>query len=332
MSTLYTTNDLFGFSGTTLEQGVRKFASGVLSPAIWEGYRKAGNPMCIAASETGEPALMRACEFVRAGGQLMIDSGAFIYRNNPDATPWAHIVSVYRAITQAATVPVTLILPDAVGDQEKTLAVLREWGNAIQEAVSSPHELLMPVQMGDKPPATFIKEALLCLGRPMDGLALPSNAAAFPPSLIPALAGTPSSIPRRVHFLGISRNSKGLQERLFRLQAIWPEADVSCDACEHRALVGSDMPVTIARQSALNDLRDETLDRWDDTEDDELNDKVIATLRARFPNADEDDLEALTCSPWGAMAQTASFHDQQLKQIGPKATTESIYRYATGNL
>lgn len=325
-------DDLFGFAPAELEFNVTKYASGVLSPAIWEGYRKAGNPMCIAASETGEAALARACDFVRAGGQLLVDSGAFIYRENPDATPWRRIVSVYQAIAQAATVPVAFILPDVVGNQEKTLAALREWGNAIQSVVSSPHELLMPVQLGDKTPGNFVREALLCLERPMDGLALPSNAAAFPPTMIPMLADMPDCVPHRLHFLGISRNSHGLQERLFRLQAIWPDASVSCDACEHRALVGANAPITKARADALTHFWDHTLESWDDTEDDDTTDLAREALRERFPDLDDDDLDALMCSGWGTITQTAARHRQHEKHNGPKATTESIYRYATGTL
>ncbi len=325
-------DDLFGFAPAELETSVTKYASGVLSPAIWKGYLKAGNPMCIAASETGEATLARACEFVRSGGQLLVDSGAFIYRDNPDATPWHRIASIYQRIAQAATVPVTFILPDVVGNQEKTLAALREWGNAIQRAVPAPHTLLMPVQLGDRTPGNFVREALLCLERPMDGLALPSNAAAFPPEMIPMLADIPAYVPHRLHFLGISRNSHGLQERLFRLQEIWPDASVSCDACEHRALVGANAPITQARADALRRFWDETLDNWDETEDDDTTDLVREVLRERFPHLDDDDLNALMCSDWGTITEISVHHQKHEKQNGPRATTESIYRYATNTL
>ncbi|EAZ97032.1 hypothetical protein, partial [Marinobacter sp. ELB17] len=230
--------DLFGFSKSALGAGVQKFASGVLAPAIWEGYRRAGNPMCIAASETNPASLTRACEFVRAGGELMVDSGAFIWRSAPERTPWAKIVEVYRAISEAATVPVVFILPDVVGSQDKTLDALGTWGNAILSVIDRKHQALMPVQTGDMTPEVFVTKALALLKRPMDGLALPSNAAAFPPELIKHLARVPASVPHRLHFLGISRNSRGLQSRLIHLNSVWPDAVVSCDACEHRALVG----------------------------------------------------------------------------------------------
>lgn len=324
--------DLFGFDGRTLEQRVRKFASGVLSPAIWEGYRKAGKPMCIAASETGDAALERACEFVRNGGELLVDSGAFMFRQRPDETPWEAIIYVYRRIARAATGTVTFILPDVVGSQEKTLYVLQTWGDAVMDAIKPHHHALLPVQTGAMSPGAFVKAALLCLTERMDGLALPSNAAAFPSDLIPALAEVPEIVPRRVHFLGISRNSKGLQERLVRLETVWPKAEVSCDACEHRALVGQGKPVTEARRAALADYWDDRLEHWDDTEDDGTDERALEALKARFPDADSDDLEAMLCSQWGALAALAQQHDTHARMDGPKATTQSIYRYATGQL
>jgi len=175
-----------------------------------------------------------------------------------------------------------------------------------------------------------VKAAMLCTTERMDGLALPSNAAAFPPALIPALTEVPTIIPRRVHFLGISRNARGLQERLLRLETVWPDAQVSCDACEHRALVGQGKPITEARRSALADYWDGRMKDWDETEDTEETDSLAReALKARFPDADEYDLDALPCSQWGALTTLAQTYDSHNRINGPRATTESIYRYAT---
>lgn len=324
--------DLFGFAGETLETGVKKFASGVLAPAIWEGYRRAGNPMCIAASETNAGALERACAFVRDGGELLVDSGAFVYRDDPEGMPWERVIEIYGAIANAATGKVTFILPDEVGSQQRTLAALRTWGNKVLAAIGPRHEALLPVQRGSKTPASFIKEALLCLDAPVGGLALPSNAAAFPAEDVKLLSDVPAIVPHRLHFLGISRNSHALQDRLFRLKEIWPDAEVSCDACEHRALVGRNKPITMARADALNTMWESELDEWDDTEDEAMDEQALAALRAQHPGFDDEQLEALMCSQVGSWSQLQAKHQSHAKVKGPSATTESIYAYATGAL
>jgi hypothetical protein len=324
--------DLFGFSSNDLEIGVQKFASGVLAPAIWEGYRKAGTPMCISASEANNAAVERACRFVQAGGQLLLDSGAFVYRDNPDNMPWERILAVYETVTQAASARVTVTLPDVVGSQEGTLAALRLWGNKVMAAIGSDHEALLPVQSGPKSPAAFVREAVMCLERSIGGLALPSNAAAFPAENIRQLADMPAEVPHRLHFLGISRNSRRLQDRVFRLKAVWPDAQISCDAVEHRSLIGVNRPITASRAAALASMWDEELNVWDDTEDQEADTLVLASMRTRFPYLDEDQLSAMLCTQLGGWTELQSKHERHAKEKGPAATTESIYAYASGAL
>ncbi len=318
--------DLFDFNGPALEASVQRFASGVLAPAIWEGYARANVPMCIAASEVSEVALERAREYARAGGRLMIDSGAYVFRDNPEAMPWPWVVHIYEEICKVATSKVTLILPDVVGCQDGTLEVLRIWGNKVLEVTGGDREVLLPVQRGHRSPGAFVREALLLLAGPIDGLAIPSAAAAFPVEHIKQLADIPAMVPRRVHFLGISRNSKGLQSRQLRLLDIWPGAEVSCDACEHRAKVGKNKSITLARQQALTNLWDDELDGWDETED--TDDAVREALSADFPEADEEDIDAMLCSGMGQIHEVRLHRQHHDRVAGPRATTESIYSYA----
>lgn len=321
-------NDLFGFSGQTLEDRVKRYASGVLSPAIWAGYERAGRAMCIAASEAGQNAIDRAIAYVEAGGELFVDSGAFVYRDRPEAMPWDSIIRIYREIASAASNPVTFVLPDVVGSQEATLDVLQHWGAAVLEAIGPKHIALLPVQRGEARPSQFIKQALLCLPGPIGGLAIPSNAAAFPPEMLSDLAFVPTSVPRRVHFLGISRRSKALQERLFRLEEVWPGAETSCDACEHRAMVGKGNAITDTRAAVLSGMWEQELDEWDDTEEDP--EETMAVLRARFPGLDNEALEQLMMSQAGSFAELQVAHTRHSRTAGPRATEESIYQFATG--
>jgi len=322
--------DLFGFSGQALEAQVKRYASGVLAPAIWAGYERAGRAMCIAASEANANAVERAVSFVRSGGDLMVDSGAFIWRDEPHRTPWTTIIDIYTRIADQAERPVVFVLPDVVGSQDDTLDVLRLWGNAVLAAIGPRHIALLPVQRGSRAPSTFIKQALLTLSGPIGGLAIPSHAAAFSPEMLKDLAHVPTVVPRRVHFLGISRRSKALQDRLLRLADAWPQADISCDACEHRAQVGAGNPITEARSSALRGMWDDDIEDWDDTEEDPEDAK--SALRAAYAGMDEESIENMMLSQAGGWVDLNLAQKRYAKTAGPKATTESIYQFATGQL
>lgn len=317
--------DLFGFSAGTLDTGVRHYASGVLSPSIFEGYRRAGAPVCIAASEMGKPALERALAYADAGGEILVDSGAFIWKDQPNQMPWLRVISHYKALAAVATGPLTFILPDQVGSQAGSLKALAKYGPAIQEAIGD-HPALLPLQVGPHSPGEYVRLASELLSRPVDGLAVPSHAAAFPPQQLRQLAGLPESIPRRIHFLGISRNSRGLRERILYLQEAWQDCEVSCDACLHRAHVGEGRFITESRRSSLDGYWDQELEGWDDTEVDP--EASLEMARQRFPDLNDEDLEALLLSPWGSHIDTHIRHQQNLKDNGPRATADSIYQFA----
>lgn len=321
--------DLFGFGAEELTQGVTRYTSGVLSPAIWTGFRQANSPMCVAASEMGSGAVERACSYVRAGGLLLVDSGAFVYRNKPEAMPWAKVLDIYREIAGAANVLVTFMLPDSVGSQTDSLDALAAWGPALQEAIGH-HTGLLPVQVGDMVSSEYVSAALAVLDRPIGGLAIPSNAAAFPLENLSELADVPACVPRRVHFLGISRNSHGLQSRIFRLREFWPAVEISSDACTHRSQVGRGRPITVARAAALEIAMDAALDAWDETE--ETTEDIEAALREQFPDADDEAISNMLCSQWGSAIGLQQMQSRTTKVIGPQATTASIYAFATQGL
>lgn len=319
-------SDLFGFTGDSLEEGLTRFASGVMAPAIWEGYRRAGVPLCIAATDVSAPALARACDYVAQGGSLLVDSGAFVFRGRAHAMPWDRVLRVYHKIAAAATQYVHFMLPDVVGSQNASLNALSRWGDAIRAAIGDHHYALLPLQTGALSPSRFAAEAMAKYQGRIDGVAIPSNAAAFPTKDLNQLNSLPVAIPHRVHFLGISRNSQGLRERLFRLNEVWPDAVVSCDACEHRSAVGQGKPITEMRKTILAERWETRLEDWDETE--EPTDAGIERLRQQFPDMDPEDLDALWCSQLGHWHSLQALEKRHQQIAGPEATTEAIYHFA----
>lgn len=318
--------DLFGFQRPTLTDNVRRYFSGVAAPAIWMGYEDAGVPMCLVVAKLPAQGTARAKTFVAKGGTLLLDSGAFLSRAKPAELDWPAILSTYQDIADAG--PVTLVLPDVVGDQQATLELLAQHRSVLQTLFDHPNvTALLPLQGGAMPLDTFHAEALSKLGFMPDGVALPSHAAALPPSSLKDLVRIEHQ-PRRVHLLGVSRNAAKLGDRLLRILEVWPDADISADACEHRAQVGQNKPITVRREAALNALLDDAKASHDDTEDDEASDAALETMSKLFPDLDEEELSDLMCSGWGAQACTEQRAAMNEKAFGPTATRTSIREFA----
>lgn len=321
------TPDLFGYEGDeALLSRVRRFVSGVAAPAIWSGYEAAGVPMCLVAAGLPPAAVARAQRFRRAGGLLLADSGAFEFRDHPEDLNWLAIMATYEQLAQGTGSRLSVILPDVVGDQVASIALARTYGRALAPLRAAGHELLVPMQRGSLSLAAYFACYVDALGFVPGGFAIPSNAAAMPVDQLAGLRDIEGA-PHRVHFLGISRRSKPLVFRVAALRDFWPDCDISADACEHRAHVGEDRPITRMRRESLQrrvaagiEATDDTEHAaWDDAED---------HLRALFPNADNETLQDLVCSGWGVQAFTEQLHQRLRVECGPAATADSIEAFA----
>lgn len=319
--------DLFGFQPPALTAPVRRYFSGVAAPAIWAGYADAGVPMCLVVAKLPAEGITRARAFVASGGDLLLDSGAFIHRERPSALDWPAILATYRDIAEAG--PVTVVLPDVVGDQDGTLQLLVDQALTLRALAAHPNvTTLLPLQGGTRALSTLHAQAVQRLGFLPDGIALPSHAAALPPASLRDLAAIPHQ-PRRLHFLGVSRNATKLGDRLLRLAEVWPDARVSADACEHRAQVGQGQPITQRRAAVLTELLDDARSTFDDTEDDDATDHALAALAAQFPDLGKDELSDLLCSSWGLHLCHNYRQQKHAKALGPVATRASIREFAT---
>lgn len=320
--------DFFGDLAAIEADSVRRYFSGVLSPAIWEGHRRAAAPVCVAASECGGPALERICAYAASGGDILLDSGAFVYRDSPEKMPWTKVMTVYRRVLDAATRPLTVIAPDVVGDQQATLEVLRTHGATVAALCAGKHRILLPVQRGPISVPLFVKAALQALDTIPDGLAIPCKASAFPASELAALKRVDPRIPRRLHFLGISQRVKELAERVRIVRAFWLHAEISCDAVEFRAQVGQNKPITRFRREALDKRIQTAHEGWDETEDFDVHDATLNVLAKEFPDLDEADLIDVACSGYGVALDLRHFHERTEKEQGPAATADSIAWFA----
>lgn len=321
--------DMFSFDAAQEAARVRRYFSGVLSPAIWQGYIEARVPVCVAATDMGPAALERVVAHAAAGGELLIDNGAYRYRAQPENMPWNWVIRCYEEILAASTMPQTVILPDVVGDQTGTLAVLGEHGHAVLALCQGMHTALLPVQRGPRSLPAFLAAAREVLGRWPDGIAVPSAAAALDPRELGRLGEVDAGLPRRVHVLGVSRHTQRLMERLVHLREAWPDAEVSRDACEHRAQVGQGRQITEARKAHLVSLVDDEVTTWDETEESRVDlDGWARTMLGEVADDHPEMVDDLVCSDWGRMLELQAAHKDFGQRCGPRATTRSIREFA----
>lgn len=320
--------DLFGPSPLDQMDRVLEFFSGVASPAIWSGYESARAPMCLVVGDLSKTGVVRARRYAAAGGVLLLDSGAFIYRETPERVDWPSVLGRYAQIADCARGgEVLLVLPDVVGNQEGTLSLAARYQHEIASLRASGAKLLLPMQRGALSFEAFYAAYCDAAGISPDGLALPSNAAALSEEDLAEILRL-RSVPRRLHFLGVSKTAARLAPRVLRVFDAWPDAAVSCDACVHRAYVGAARPITRHRREALRELVEEERAVFDETEDHEGSEATRAAFADAFPNADEAELDDLVCSGWGVVQHEQIIGQKLSRAMGPAATAASIKGFA----
>ncbi|MBE1299784.1 MAG: hypothetical protein GJ680_07745 [Alteromonadaceae bacterium] len=212
------------------------------SPNDFKGYSDARVPICIALWRSSETVRSLAKEHVKAGNFLMLDHGEyerFRYNIKHPNAPHADYIEFddifdhYEDIVSVAKQPslVSLVLPDKIGDQQGSLALLRQYKDRIATLQGTGAELILPLQKGMQSLETHYHQCLDVLPAGKIGVALPSNAEALSEHDI--LRFCKQILPNRIHFLG----SKPTQV-LYKVQHICNTAIVTCDATRHRAHIG----------------------------------------------------------------------------------------------
>lgn len=153
------------------------------------------------------------------------------------ANEWRRRLALYRELAVSLGDQLTCVAPDAVGDQDETLARLLEHRDAVRELVTLGARVIVPVQKGAMSQVAFWAaccELLNCAVTP----ALPMKKAATTPA--EALAFLRDVQPADVHLLGFGLKNRAARPFFTMAAQLAPATTFTLDANLITASVGRD--------------------------------------------------------------------------------------------
>lgn len=232
--------------------GVTVYRSGMSSRSDFTGYANASVPIGVQIGDLSEPMAGLLAEYNAKGGLLFIDSGAFGAFRKGRAINFQRVLAAYRALI--AQLPrksgVALVMPDVIGDQAATLALLRQYADEIVAFIAEGCDVIVPIQKGGLSLAEAYAAIIGILGTDQFRVALPSNKVAV--TTEEAIEFAAQVMPRGIHLLGIAKQ-KRFAALVAGLRRAAPAARLSSDANFLRAMVGRNRPLSRAIEERLLD-------------------------------------------------------------------------------
>jgi hypothetical protein len=215
------------------------FRSGMSRRNDFEGAVSAGAPVGVVAGELGLMQVMFGIpKAVLKGVPVFVDSGAFTAFRKGGEPDFPAIMRDYRAMLDSVhdldgdPSGLFLVSPDAVGDQNKTLALLRQWRPELVDLITRGASLIVPIQCGAMPVVAMLAEAIAILGTDKFIAGIPSNEAAMTVEQAATLRH------QAFHILGRVQKNDQQVARIAALTAANPCADITADANWMRSRIG----------------------------------------------------------------------------------------------
>jgi len=228
------------------------FASGTNNPGEIRGFDAIGHAIgTVAHNVRGrvEQALLATTV------PVFVDSGAFsevkfpvgaagrvcgppvVVKEITDAV-WLQRIAAYRRLGAAMGSRLSVVAPDLVGSQERTLDRQRRYSFAMRGVFATGAEVLVPLQRGA---LSLVEMELACadaLGVELDSfvVAIPFKKSAT--SLESLEAYLTARQPRRVHVLGMGPGNRQAAQVFALFARLAPETVLTFDSCLIRANVG----------------------------------------------------------------------------------------------
>jgi uncharacterized protein DUF6884 len=265
------------------ELGVTYFVSGANSPGDILGFAATGHDVGSTVSEfvkapRGErPTTLDALGELAATDTLVfLDSGAFGEVDDQLRTvkhisteEWNKRLAIYEAVARLLGDRLYVVVPDRIGDQDKTLERQARHREQLQRIHALGANLLVPLPRGELSPHHQLEASSIVLDLPVTDLipALPTVKAAM--TLDEAVDFVAEAEPARVHLLGMSPLGNQFDEYVAALRSVDPELGIYCDAARMKAISGyydleHDRPRPVTAQvPRVREELEETI--WSDT-------------------------------------------------------------------
>lgn len=229
-SPLFTNEQLTG-ANKSVPQLALAFRSGMSRSKDFWAAADAGVPVGVVAGELGfAMRLIGIPRFLRDGGHLFIDSGAFAELRTGIAPDFENVLSLYESICEAAEgcsfslSQLYVVAPDKVGDQLATLERLRSYATRLRAMMDAGCMVIVPIQRGAMPAAAMLDQVAAILGSRRFVAGIPSNKEAL------SIEECATLKHRRFHILGRVQLNHDQAARMDALATLNPTAAITADA------------------------------------------------------------------------------------------------------
>lgn len=211
---------------------VAEFSSGASRTSDIEAHTAAGLDIGVVAGEVSAAGLIKLAVHAQAGNKVYMDSGAFTAFTRGKPINWAKVFSKYEKLVnltgKAAAGNLYLMAPDMIGNQEKTLDLVREFSDRTKILMIEGANVFVAIQKGNDVPSLTIKRLQSILGKAIIP-AVPSNKKAFSGSDLQDLLTEVDTFPG-IHFLGMSKRNKKYPEFMKQIRRLAPRLPITVDA------------------------------------------------------------------------------------------------------
>lgn len=205
------------------------FRSGMSHKSDLRGAMNAGVPVGVVAGElTTAQKFLALPGFLRQGGKVFIDSGAYTAFLSGETMDWPKILGCYESVAAAiwgsSIRNLYVVAPDHVGNQAETLRLLASWADRVRGLIDGGCHVIVPIQSGAMPGQQMILEATRILGCSRFIAGIPSNRAAMSVQECRTLQHT------AFHILGRVQADQEQLDRIVALRTGNPLSIISADA------------------------------------------------------------------------------------------------------
>lgn len=206
------------------------FRSGMSTSKDFWGAAAAGADIGVVAGElTSSMVFLAVPRFLKSGGNLFIDSGAFAEFKTGECPDFDQVLCVYEALADPDFGTYSLgqlyvVAPDKVGDQLETLARLAQYGDRVRSLINAGCNMIVPIQRGSMPAVEMVEKVVEILETRDFVLGIPSNKEALSIEECATLRHD------RFHVLGRVQQSPEQAARLDALTRHNPNSVVTADA------------------------------------------------------------------------------------------------------